>query len=147
VKINLTNSRSVELGSERYSPANYLNQDVFTLTDNLTWFKGTHTLTAGTHNEFFKFKNLFIRENYGSYVYNSLNDFLSIGTANEAAPYEYNYSFSREDITGSKRWAPSFGAAQLGLYLQDDWNVTDLFRLTYGVRMDIPLFLINQEKM
>ncbi|MBP1594138.1 MAG: hypothetical protein H6Q12_1156 [Bacteroidetes bacterium] len=140
VKINLTSSKSVELGSERYSAANYLNQDVWTLTDNLAWFKGDHTLTAGTHNEFFKFKNLFIRENYGSYVYNSLNDFLSIGTANEVAPYEYNYSFSKEDVTGSKRWAPTFGAAQLGLYLQDDWNVTDLFRLTYGVRMDIPVF-------
>ncbi|MDD2437902.1 MAG: carboxypeptidase regulatory-like domain-containing protein [Massilibacteroides sp.] len=141
VKINLENSRSIELGSERYSPANSLDQDVWTLTDNLTWNNGNHTLTFGTHNEFFKMKNLFIRENYGSYVYNSLEDFLSIGTANEVAPYEYNYSFSREDITGSKRWAPSFNAAQLSLYAQDEWAVTDRFRLTYGLRMDIPVFM------
>lgn len=141
VKINLTESRSIELGSERYSPANSLNQDVWTLTDNLTWNKGSHTFTFGTHNEFFKMANLFIRENYGSYVYNSLEDFLALGTANEVAPYEYNYSFSREDITGSKRWAPEFSAAQLSLYAQDEWDMTDRFRLTYGLRMDVPIFM------
>ena len=67
-------------------------------------------------------ENLFIRENFGSYVYSSLADFLTIGTANEAKPEEYNYSFSNESITGSKNWAPSFGAMQLGLYVQDKWN-------------------------
>jgi hypothetical protein len=141
LRVNLTNSRSVELGSERYSPANYLNQDIWTLTDNVTWHKGNHELTFGTHNEFFTMTNLFIRENYGSYVYNSMDDFLSIGTAGEKAPYEYNYSFSREDITGSKRWAPTFSAAQLALYAQDNWMVTNLFSLSYGLRVDMPLFL------
>lgn len=140
VKINLSNSRSIELGSERYSPANRLDQDIFTLTNNVTWFKGNHTFTFGTHNEFYKMENLFIRENYGSYVYSSLNDFLTVGTAGEVAPNEYNYSFSREDITGTKSWAPSFGAAQLGFYAQDEWNVTNLFRLTYGLRVDLPIF-------
>lgn len=141
VKINLENSRSIEMGTERYSPANKLDQDIWALTNNTTWNKGNHTITFGTHNEFFKMSNLFIRENYGSYVYNSLNDFLSIGTANEAAPYEYNYSFSREDITGSKSWAPSFKAMQLGFYAQDEWRVNNALKLTYGLRMDIPVFM------
>ncbi|MBD8346854.1 MULTISPECIES: carboxypeptidase regulatory-like domain-containing protein [unclassified Dysgonomonas] len=141
IKINLENARSIELGTERYTPANSLDQDVWTLTNNTTWYKGNHTITFGTHNEFFKMKNLFIRDNFGSYIYDSMDDFLSVGTANEKAPYEYNYSFSREDITGSKNWAPSFGAAQLGFYGQDDWAVTDRFNLTYGLRVDIPVFL------
>lgn len=141
VRINLENSRSIELGTERYSPANSLDQDVWTLTNNTTWYKGNHTLTFGTHNELFKMKNLFIRENFGSYTYNSMDDFLSIGTANEKAPYEYNYSFSREEITGSKNWAPSFSAAQIGFYVQDDWRVNNRFNLTYGLRIDLPIFL------
>ncbi|MDR1499351.1 MAG: TonB-dependent receptor [Tannerellaceae bacterium] len=140
VRINLTGARSVELGSERYSPANYLNQDIWTLTDNVTWHKGDHEVTVGTHNELFTMTNLFIRENYGSYVYNSVDDFLSIGSGNEASPYEYNYSFSREDVTGSTRWAPTFSAAQLSLYAQDNWTVGRLFSLSYGLRVDVPLF-------
>ena len=86
-------------------------------------------------------ENLFIRENFGSYVYSSLADFLSIGSAKEAKPEEYNYSFSNETITGSKNWAPSFGAMQLGLYAQDKWNLTDNFNFTYGLRVDMPLYL------
>jgi hypothetical protein len=141
VKINLTNSRSVELGSERYSPANYLNQDIWTVTDNVTLHKGNHEITVGTHNEFFTMKNLFIRENYGSYVYSSMGDFLSIGTEDEKAPYEYNYSFSREDVTGSKRWAPTFSAGQFAFYGQDRWTASSRFALTYGLRVDIPVFM------
>jgi hypothetical protein len=141
VRINLSNSRTVELGSERYSPANYLNQDIWTITDNVTFHKGEHEITVGTHNEFFTMENLFIRENYGSYVYSSVDDFLSIGTASEAAPYEYNYSFSREEITGSKRWAPVFSAGQLAFYGQDRWTVSSRLSLTYGLRADIPIFM------
>lgn len=140
VSIQLTNSRKIELGTERYSAANSLDQDIWSITNNLTWNKGDHSYTFGTHNEFFRIKNLFIRDNFGAYNYGSMDDFLSIGTANEAAPTEYNYSFSKQDITGSKDWAPSFNTAQFGFYIQDDWRVNDNFKLTYGMRMDIPVF-------
>lgn len=141
VRIRLDNNRNIYLGSERYSVANTLDQDIFTISDNLTWLRGNHQITFGTHNEFFKMKNLFIRENYGSYDY-VLDNFMKIGTPEEAAapPRQYDYSFSREDITGSKRWAPSFGSAQLGFYVQDEWAVNNLFKLTMGLRADIPLF-------
>lgn len=141
IKVKLDNLRYIEMGTERYSSANRLDQDIFTLTDNFNWSVGTHQLTFGTHNELFQMENLFIRENFGSYVYSSLNDFLSIGTANEAKPEEYNYSYSNESITGSKSWAPSFGAMQLGLYAQDKWSVTDNFNFTYGLRVDMPIYL------
>lgn len=141
INVKLDNNRSIQMGTERYSTANYLNQDIYTLEDNVTLLKGDHQLTFGTHNELFHMKNLFIRENFGSYVY-QLANFMNIGTANESTspPDEFNYSFSREDITGSKSWAPSFGAAQFGLYAQDDWSVNSLFKLTYGLRFDIPVF-------
>jgi len=141
IKVKLDNLRYIEMGTERYSTANTLDQDIFTLTDNFNWSVGSHQLTFGTHNELFQMENLFIRENFGSYVYSSLADFLSIGTANEAKPEEYNYSYSNETITGSKSWAPSFGAMQLGLYAQDKWSVTDNFNLTYGLRVDMPIYL------
>ena len=141
VKIEqLSGNTSLEFGTERFSMANALNQDIFTLTDNLTKMEGNHAITVGTYNEFFKMSNLYLANNYGSYTYSSLDDFLSVGTANEVAPKYYDYSVARTEITGTDRWAPEFGAAQLGFYVQDEWNVTNLLRLTYGVRMDIPLF-------
>ena len=140
VSIRLTNNRNMQFGSERYSMANYLNQDIFTLSDNLTILSGNHTFTVGTHNEFFIMKNNFIRENYGSYVYNSIDDFLSVGTANEAMPADYNYSFLKPSVA-DRAWAPMFKAAQIGLYVQDEWNVNDLLKWTFGLRVDMPVFL------
>lgn len=140
VKILKMTGGSLEFGTDAYSSANTLDQDIFTLTDNLTWTKGNHAFTFGTHNEFFHMANLFIADNYGSYTYNTLADFLSVGTPNEVMPANYSYSYSREEITGTKRWTPTFGAAQLGFYAQDEWAITNLFRLTYGLRVDIPLF-------
>ena len=134
-----TKKSSLELGTERNSAANALDQDIFTLEDNLIWNKGNHTITLGTHNEFFQMKNLYITNIYGSYVYNSLDDFLTVGTANEVLPNSYEYSYSNEKITGTDRWAPVFGAAQLGFYAQDEWKVTNRFSMTYGLRLDIPL--------
>lgn len=142
IKINnMTGGTSLEVGTERYSMANALDQDILTLTDNLTWTVGNHAVTFGTYNEFFKMGNLYQANGYGSYTYSSLDDFMSIGTAEEAAPQFYDYSTPFVNITGTNRWTPKFSAAQLGFYAQDEWNVTNLFRLTYGLRVDVPLFL------
>lgn len=137
VSINLGGSRSIALGSEQYSVANQLDQDIFTITDNLTWYKGAHTFTVGTHNEFYKVYNLFIRQNYGSYNYNSLADWNTVGTAGEVTPYSYNRSYS---LTENPNQGADFKAFQLGIYAQDKWQAKQNLTLTFGVRVDMPKF-------
>lgn len=126
-------NRSIDIGTERFSMANELDQNILSISDNFTWYKGDHIFTIGTHNEFFSFRNLFLRDNYGAYIYSSLNNFL-IG----ALPKEYAYSYST--VAGSPRWAPEFNANQLSFYLQDEWNVSKRLKLTAGIRMDMPMF-------
>jgi outer membrane receptor for ferrienterochelin and colicin len=137
VRVDFGN-RSVQLGSEQFGTANQLNQDVFTITDNLNIYKGKHTITLGTHNEFYKVFNLFIRQAFGSYRYSSIDDWLTVGTADEAPPLSYDLSFS--NVPGEPNWGPEFGAAQLGFYAQDEYQATDDLRLTLGVRADLPVF-------
>ncbi|MEA2462953.1 MAG: hypothetical protein QOJ98_700, partial [Acidobacteriota bacterium] len=50
----------VTAGTERFSGANALDQEVLELTDDFTYVRGNHTVTVGTHNEFFEFKNTFL---------------------------------------------------------------------------------------
>ena len=128
---------NIRAGSERFSTANQLDQDVFTITDNFSWFKGAHTVTLGTHNEFYSIYNLFIRQNYGEYTYRTIEDFIG-GTA----PTEYRRQYSLlDDVTGDgSAAAASFNAFQLGFYLQDEWYATNNLKLTGGVRIDIPVF-------
>ena len=121
----------VRAGRENFSTANELDQDVYELTDDFTLLKGRHTFTFGTHNEFFKFRNQFIRDSFGSYRFASL-DLLEQGLAGS-----YDYSFS---LTGDPLQSAQFRVRQFGFYAGDQWRPLTNLTLTYGVRADIPTF-------
>ncbi|MBM3293087.1 MAG: TonB-dependent receptor [Candidatus Aminicenantes bacterium] len=118
-------------GSEQYSGANSLNQDIVEITDNLTWYTGKHTFTIGTHNEFFKFANLYIRNFYGYWEFNSLDDFENGKAA------RYYHDFYTQDP--NERWFARFSVAQLGAYVGDKWAILPNLNLTLGLRVDVPI--------
>ncbi len=118
-------------GTEQYSPANSLDQDIIEITDNLTWYKGKHTFTIGTHNELFTFANLYIRNFYGYWEFSSLNNF-EIGKASR-----YYHDFYTTDPKA--RWAPEFAVKQLGVYAGDTWSALPNLTLTLGLRLDVPI--------
>jgi hypothetical protein len=127
-EINASGNRYT-FGTERSSAANQLDQDIVELTDNVTRAIGKHTLTLGTHNEFFKFRNLFLNNGNGYYQFSSLPNFYR-GVAN---------NFQAAYATADNGEA-SFKASQLGFYLQDQYSPIENLRLTAGVRLDIPVF-------
>lgn len=137
VRIKDGNS-NIYFGSEEFSTGNQLNQDIITLTNNFEIYKGKHTFTFGTHNEFYKMYNLFVRQAFGSYQFNSLSDFLTGQPA-----YQFDRTFSAVDnITGDgSKAAAEFNALQIGFYAQDEIQVNDKFKVTLGLRMDMPMFL------
>jgi hypothetical protein len=142
VRIYLDGGANIQLGSEFSSVANVLNQDILSLTDNFSYYKGKHTFTLGTHNEFYKFYNQFVQNIYGGYGYKTLAGFESIGTAAEVSPsyYAKSYSFDTSDDPGQTKGAAKFSAMQLGLYIQDEYQATDNVKVTVGVRADLPVF-------
>jgi hypothetical protein len=131
-------SRDIYFGSEEFSTANYLGQDIITLTDNFEIYKGKHTFTIGTHNEFYSMYNLFVRQNFGSYQFDNLDAFLS-----GAPAYQYDRTFSVvDDITGDgSAAAADFNAMQLGLYGQWEYQWSNRVTTTAGLRFDVPMFL------
>lgn len=142
VTVNIGSSRTITLGSEYSSVANQLDQDNFTFTNDFSIFLGKHNLTFGTHDELYKFYNLFVQNIYGNYAYDSLASFEKIGTANEVAPiyYAVGYSFDANDNPSQSNGAAKFKAMQLGFYTQDEFNATENLKLTMGLRVDVPIF-------
>jgi len=137
---------SISLGSEPFSTANILNQDILSITNNFTMYAGAHTITIGTHNEFYDIGNLFLRQNFGAYDYDSVDDFLqSLRAVNNpnidpVEPRDYDRGYSLVDgISGDASNAiGAFEAYQLGFYIQDEWRPNPRLRVTAGLRIDIP---------
>lgn len=124
---------SIFFGSEPFSTSNLLEQKVLTLTDNFEIYSGKHTVTIGTNNEFSSAYNVFFRQNFGDYRFNDLDAFYA-GT-----PNRYRHGYSLLGGSGdSSQGAAEFDLFQFGFYVQDEVNVSDNFKLTAGVRIDIP---------
>ena len=121
----------VQFGTERSSVANQLDQDIFEVTDNFKIFKGKHVFTIGTHNEFFKIRNLFVNNFNGRWRFNSLEDFYD----NIPSRVEANYAADKTNTDP----AAKFNAYQLGFYIQDEIQFNNKFKLTYGIRADLPV--------
>lgn len=124
-------SGAMQVGTERFSGANSLDQDILELTDDFTWIRGSHTLVFGTHNEWFEFKNLFIPDFNGYYYFPTLDAF----EAGQATIYRIGYA------TGSNPKRPTqFKAGQYSLYVNDQYRVTNKLTFTFGLRADKPHF-------
>ena len=119
-----------EAGTEAFSSANALDQDIFELTNDFTWVTGDHTVVLGTHNEFFTFENLFIQNAFGSYEFRDL-DALEAGIARQ-----YRFTVVPE---GQPR-AQQFDVEQYGLYAGDQWAARPNLTLSFGLRLDAPRF-------
>lgn len=131
IQVDLPGNANVRLGAELSSHQNRLDQDVIELTDDFTWLKGTHTFTLGTHNEFFKFLNVFVQNYYGQYRFSSIDNF----SAGIAQAFNHNFSNTSDPIQPAQ-----FAVRQFGAYVGDQWRVKPNLTLTYGVRFDKPNF-------
>jgi hypothetical protein len=147
VQINDGDGR-ITFGSEAFSTANILEQNIFTVTNNFEVSKGAHNMTFGGNFENYNIRNVFVRQNYGQYTFNSLADFNTYfdnDATNDALADSYFHSYSLVDPAGTsgdaiQNAAAEFQYSQLGLYAQDQWSIADNFKLTYGVRFDVPFF-------
>ena len=131
VQVRLPNNINFNLGTENSSHANELDQDTFELHNDYTMIRGSHTYTFGTHNEFFKFRNLFIQNLFGNYEFASIDTF----AAGSAQSYQHGFS-----LTSDPAQAARFKVYQFAFYAGDQWRVHPRFTLTYGLRWDKPHF-------
>ena len=116
------------IGTSPYSGRNMLVQDIYIISDNITFSRGVHDITIGTSNEIYRADNLYLANARGTYTYASMEDFL----ADRATQYAYGYFAS-----GEKN--PPVSTGQFALYAQDDIGFGSHLKLSYGLRVDIPV--------
>jgi hypothetical protein len=145
INLGAPTGRTIVFGGENSSVANQLDQDIFTLTNDFTIYKGKHTITIGTHNELYSFYNLFVQNIFGNYAFRSLENFETQSdpiAANRVNPtfYRVGYSFDPNDGPLQMGGGAEFKAMQLGLYAQDEIQFSNDLKVTAGLRIDLPIF-------
>lgn len=127
----------MSFGTELFSYLNDVVNDNYSITNNLTYVTGKHTITGGAAFEVQKFGNSYVRMGTGYYRYGSVEDFLKTGTAAEVAPIMYGITYPYE---GQDTYARvNYGLASL--YAQDRVSLTDRLNVTVGLRAELPIYM------
>jgi len=126
-----TRDNYISFGYELFSRNNKVDEKNFTINDNFTYNVGKHSLSAGGEYQQIKVANSFQRYATSYYRFSTLADFL-----NNAAPNAVGYTYPY----AGKQAIADLDFGQLSFYVQDEVKVNDRFKLTYGIRLDKPLF-------
>ncbi|MCC5946650.1 MAG: TonB-dependent receptor [Bernardetiaceae bacterium] len=131
------------LGNELFSVGNLLENDVLNITNNTSFFLGKHTVTAGVNFESMTFDNAFNPTFNGFYRFTSYDDFVAavINRDPTVYPAAFANSFSFDGSTTPPTDQTRFG--QLGLYIQDEFQVNERLKVTGGLRVDLPFYPID----
>ena len=133
-----TNTQYMALGYELFTHNNAVHNTVANIKDDLTYYVGNHKITAGVNYEYQMADNAYMRNGTGYYRYKSVDDFIN-GATPEVVCLTYGYD-------GELNPAARVQFHKAGIYGQDEWNVNENFKLTYGIRFD-GLFFDNSDLM
>jgi hypothetical protein len=129
-------------GHEPFSIHNILDQDVWQLTNNFSLFAGSHVYTVGANFESFAFFNSFNIFRHGLFhlpgigtTYVSVQEFMTA-----TAPTNPNQVDFRGMIGTGPFKGENVSVGQVSLYAQDEWLKTNRLTLTYGLRLDVPMY-------
>jgi len=131
-------------GHEPFSIHNQLDQKVYQFTDNVDIYLGDHTVTAGVSFEKFKFWNQFNLFGYGfdifqTYTMDEFRDSIASGYI------ESRFEYARQADAAGNWNVTELAVGQFGIYAQDKYQINDKFNLTYGLRVDFPLYFNTLE--
>ena len=126
-----TNLPATSLGYELFTYLNGVTNKIFNVADNFTYYAGDHKITAGVNYEHMFADNSYIRNGTGYYRFASIDDFV-----NGNLPLTFCVQYNYDNAPATAR----INYDQYAAYVQDEWNVTDRFKLNYGVRFDTIIY-------
>lgn len=136
------------LGYELFTWNNAVHNTIWNIKDDVTYYMGAHKIMAGISFEHQMADNQYMRNGSGYYRYNITDDMYVGGVLQpdmlfNGTPEIFCLTYGYD---GETKPAARVQFNRPGIYAQDEWNITDKFKLTYGLRVD-GLFFNNNDLM
>ncbi|NIR50294.1 TonB-dependent receptor, partial [candidate division KSB1 bacterium] len=138
------------LGHEPFSINNLVDQDVWQFMNNFSLFSGNHVLTFGTNFEVFSFNRsfnlfyhglFFLPVEFGGTAFSSIDEFFEFTDPDSPNFRDFNAEVQEQLQNPFKFDETNVG--QLAFYAQDEFSASENFSLTYGLRLDFPMYFTD----
>ena len=136
------------LGYELFTWNNAVHNTIWNIKDDVTYYMGDHKIMAGITFEHQMADNQYMRNGSGYYRYNITDDMYVGGVLQpdmlfNSTPEVFCLTYGYD---GEAAPAARVQFNRPGIYAQDEWNVNNKLKLTYGLRVD-GLFFNNSDLM
>ena len=116
-------------GSVATIPVDY-KQDIFQLSDTLTWMKGNHVLKTGFNWEKYHFDGFSYSRFGGEFRFRTLAEFLQLNRSSTAQADRFTGNLPGTDTFREMR------QDYFATFVQDDWRVSNNLSLNFGLRYE-----------
>ena len=148
IDITKDGNNYMALGYELFTWNNAVHNTIWNIKDDVTYYMGAHKIMAGVTFEHQMADNMYMRNGSGYYRYNLTDDMYVAGKLQpdmlfDSTPEIFCLTYGYDGETAP---AARVQFNRPGIYAQDEWNINDKFKLTYGLRVD-GLFFNNNDLM
>ena len=120
-------------GPDPFTYGNLRDVKTVVVTDEVSYLTGINNFTFGAQYEWDRTKNGYMQGGAGYYVYSSWDDF--VNNANPAA-----FAITYGNNPNHDQVFPSFDYMQGSLYAQDELTLSERFKLSLGLRVELPYY-------
>lgn len=126
-------------GPDPFTYANLRKVNTITATDEFTYTTGIHNILTGAQYEWNRIVNGFMQGGAGWYIYDSWQSFVNdVNGVEGARPVAFMITHANSDDPTETMY-PTFDYSQASVYAQDEMEFSKFFKLTVGLRLEMPI--------
>ena len=150
VTVNATDNTAIltTIGVDPFTYGNLRDVQTVTATDEFTYATGKHNIIAGAQLEWNRAINGFMQGGAGWYIYESWDAFKKDVESPSATTGPAAFMITHANLEDPTSQAfPAFDYTQASLYAQDEITFSDYFKLTAGLRLEMPFITIPTDNL
>ena len=136
-----THAIMTTIGIDPFTYGNLRDVRTVTATDEFSFNLGIHNIITGAQFEWNRAINGFMQGGAGWFIYDSWDAFKTDVETGKSQASAFMITHANLDDPTSQAF-PAFDYTQISLYAQDEMNISPYFKMTAGLRLEMPIISI-----